>query len=567
MVIVLIYWIYLFISTITLGIAFTRLLKIKKINPILLPLYGGFAIAIIAGLWAIFNGLGQTFELTLGILTVLLLLAQRNALGKYLFLLKAKVFALPLFSKIILGTVFIFALAQCASAPYVIDNESYYIQTIKWLDTYGFVPGLANFHYFLGQQSGWHILTSALNLNSLSGVLNDINGFYLLLGNLYALDALNRYRSSGRSMLLAMGLFPIFNVFFFQFISSPSPDLPIYIITYILFSEFTSYYTKQEPEQTPLVLLFVLVVFAVYIKVIAIFLLPFPILLYIKNKSLFKKELKALAILSFLALFVFVVKNSIISGHPLYPLAFFKQDFDWTVPTALQQYLVEATKSYAFFITPEQYEQMSLVQRLVYWVSLPKLHGLFNKGMLLILVIFPIVSRKKLRTAPFITLYTVSLCLLIFLWLSSPQYRFFFGYFMLLLFVTIAPFLKRDILIKIALGASTVAIAIPLFVPLRITQLTNNEFKQELSTFSINYALMPHPITKYVDATYKTITVGNLKYNTPTNIDFFWATGDCALPCIQDEQLQGFKNYFEQAPQLRTQELKDGFKSVYFKYE
>ena len=110
-------------------------------------------------------------------------------------------------------------------------------------------------------------------------------------------------------------------------------------------------------------------------------------------------------------------------------------------------------------------------------------------------------------------------------------------------------------------------IAIPLFVPFSLKQVTDNSFKQELSTFSISYLITPHPQTKYPDAAYKNLNFGNLNYNTPTNIDFFWATGDCELPCIQQQQLMDFKNYFEQAPQLRTQDLKDGFKSEYFRYE
>ena len=83
----------------------------------------------------------------------------------------------------------------------------------------------------------------------------------------------------------------------------------------------------------------------------------------------------------------------------------------------------------------------------------------------------------------------------------------------------------------------------------------------------MDYVLVPHPSTKYTQATYKKNTLGNLTYYTPTNIDFFWATGDGELPSIQQQQLEDFKDYFEQAPQLRTDKLEDGFKSVYFPYE
>lgn len=64
----------------------------------------------------------------------------------------------------------------------MIDNESYYIQTIKWLDKYGLVKGLANLHVYLAQQSGFHILEAALNFDSVYDRFNDLSAFYLLIG-------------------------------------------------------------------------------------------------------------------------------------------------------------------------------------------------------------------------------------------------------------------------------------------------------------------------------------------------------------------------------------------------
>ena len=563
----LLYWIYLLCTTLVIGSSFSKWFGYKNSNPFLIPFIGSFMIALLAGLWAIWGNLGVGFEIVLVVITVVLGISHSSELSTYFFSLKAKIIALPSFSKIVLTIIAVFALAQCASAPYIIDNESYYIQTIKWLDTYGYVPGLSNFHFFLGQNSGWHVLQSALNLNSLSSVLNDINGFYLLIGNAYALDKLNQYQTNKSSLFLTAGLLPIFNVFLFQFISSPSPDLPIYLITVILFTEFAMYFIADQKERAPILLLGFLVIFAVYIKVIAVFLLPLPLLLYLKDKGTFRNDILKIGIVGLLALVVFVVKNSIISGYPLYPLAYFKLDTDWAMPLELQQYLVDATKSYAFFITPEEYEQMNLIEKVTRWLALPKLHGIFNKSIVVLLLVFPFLFRQKIFRKPYLIIYLITVAQLLFLWLTSPQYRFFFGYFIILFCVLLAQVVKRVGYTKVILVLSTMLIAIPLFVPFSLKQVTDNSFKQELSTFSMSYLLKPHPQTKYPDATYKNLNFGNLNYNTPTNIDFFWATGDCELPCIQKQQLMDFKNYFEKAPQLRTQDLKDGFKSEYFPYE
>jgi len=565
--VVLLYWVYLFCTTLVIGSSFSKGFGFKDINPLLIPFLGGFMIALLAGLWSIWGNLGISFEIVLSVITIALGVINRRELNIHFFSLKAKILTLHSFSKIVLTIIAIFALAQCASAPYIIDNESYYIQTIKWLDSYGYVPGLSNFHFFLGQNSGWHVLQSALNLDSLSSLLNDINGFYLLIGNAYALDKLNQYQTTKTPLFLAAGLLPIFNVFLFQFISSPSPDLPIYLITIILFTEFSIYFAEGQKEFTPILLLGFLVIFAVYIKVIAIFLLPLPVFLYFKDYEAFKKDILKIGIVSLLALVVFVVKNSIISGYPLYPLAYFKLDADWAMPIELQQYLVDASKSYAFFITPDEYGQMNLIEKITRWLALPKLHGLFNKGIVALLLAFPVLFRQKIMRKPYLIIYLIAAAQLLFLWLTSPQYRFFFGYFIIFFCVLLAHLVKRIGFTKIILGLSTLLIAIPLFVPFSLKQMTNNAFRQELSTFSLSYLIRPHPQTKYLEATYKNLNFGNLNYNTPTNIEFFWATGDCELPCIQKQQLMDFKNYFEQAPQLRTTDLKDGFKSQYFPYE
>jgi hypothetical protein len=75
----------------------------------------------------------------------------------------------------------------------LIDNETYYIQTIKWLNEFGFVKGLANLHPFFAQTSGWHILQSAFSFSYLPFSNNDLNGFCLLLGNLFAAFRLQDY--------------------------------------------------------------------------------------------------------------------------------------------------------------------------------------------------------------------------------------------------------------------------------------------------------------------------------------------------------------------------------------
>lgn len=563
MLAVLTYWYYLFFITSVVGVVFQHSCKLGKSHPVIPFFLGGFAISILASIWAIFSGLEGTFESFLVFTTIGLGIWRRKTYHVFLLSLKAKLKTLPSYLAILLIVITLFAAAQCASAPYIIDNESYYIQTIKWLDTFGFVKGLANFHFFLAQNSGWHILQSALNLDAVLPFFNDINGFYLVLGNVYALDHLGQFFKNKEKHFLLIGLFPIFNVFLFQFISSPSPDLPIYLLSLLIFGEFLTHYTAGKKSHISL--LFVLGVFAVFIKVTAVFLILFPVILYLKNKKLFKQDFLKLTLISGIAFVLFVIKNSIISGYPLYPIASFRlTDVDWMLPMALQEYLVQTTKQYAFFLTANEYANSTLAQRIIHWLLLPKLHGLFNVAMSVAILVFPFFIRKIRFKKPLYILYFISIAQLLFLWLTSPQYRFFLGFFMLLALTIITVCISKKPLIQIGLTVATLAIAIPLFIPFNLNALTENEFQLSLSVFSTDYLIKPHPNTKYTQATYTTHQDGNLQMQIPTNIDFFWATGDCELPCIQLQHLTDFKAYFRSTPQMRTNNLKDGFYSYIF---
>jgi hypothetical protein len=554
------------VITSIVGVAFQDGFKLGKPHLVITFFLGGFAVALMACCWAIFNGLHGYFEGLLIVITLTLVLWKQKVYIAFLLSLKAKIKTLPVYLRVLWIIIILFAAAQCASAPYILDNESYYIQTIKWLDTYGFVKGLANFHFFLAQNSGWHILQSALNLDGVVPFINDINGFYLVLGNLYALDKLGLYFKQKEKPLLVIGLFPIFNVFLFQFISTPSPDLPIYLLSLLIFGEFLMHYTSRKGSNISM--LFVLGVFAVFIKVTAVFLIIFPVILYIKNKEFVRKDMLKLSVISGVAFILFVIKNSIISGYPLYPIASFRlTDVDWTLPISLQEYLVQTTKQYAFFLTPSEYENSTLGQRIIHWLRLPKLHGLFNAAMCVTLLLFPLFIRKISFKKPLYVLYVISIVQLLFLWITSPQYRFFLGFFILLALTMIAICITKERIIKIGITLATVAIAVPLFIPFNLNTITDNEFQLSLSIFSPEYLIKPHPNTKYTQATYTTHQEGNMQLYMPTNVDFFWATGDCELPCIQLQHLNDFKAYFRSVPQMRTTHLKDGFYSYTFDNE
>ncbi len=134
MLLILLSWIYIFLTVIGFGAAFSKWLKISAIDVVFTPILGLFGVTLLASIWAFF------FPIALGFHCVLFLLSaffwQQNK-TKLLLLLQNTFGQIQSFSKSVKWLFIISSLlilAQCATLPYIIDNETYYIQTIKWLN-------------------------------------------------------------------------------------------------------------------------------------------------------------------------------------------------------------------------------------------------------------------------------------------------------------------------------------------------------------------------------------------------------------------------------------------------
>lgn len=562
MLFILFSWLYILTCTFIVGVGFKQIIGIRKINTVTLLFFGFFGIILFAGFWAIFFAINWQFHGVFFVLTSILYILNIEQVKLLFLAFKKNILQLSPFFKILLAFITFFILAQCASPPYIIDNESYYIQTIKWLNEYGFVKGLANLHMFLGQTSGWHILQSVFNFSFIYDNFNDLSGLALLIGNYYAFLKLNDYLFNNKKSIenLIIGLLPLFNIFFFQFISAPSPDIPIYIIGFIIFYQFIKNYTTFSKDV--FITISLLAIFATLIKLTAIIFCVFPLVFFIKHFTNLKKAFTGVFIIGTTTLLLFIIKNSIITGNPLYPLpSNGLLTADWELPKPLESFFLDQTKYYGYFTTVLEYNNTSAFYLFKKWLFLPKLHGLFNKLMVIIIIITPLFFIKKKVDKPMVIIYLVSILNMAVLFCTSPQYRFFFVFLaVLILWLLAATFLKRKKIIYTGMMLSLFITAIPLFYPIKLSQLTNNDFHLDLSHFTIAYFIKPHKNSQYSNRS-ETLQVENTIINSPTNIDFFWGTGDVKLPALKKEQLEYFKKYFRIIPQQRTKYLKDGFYS------
>lgn len=557
MVLILLSWLYIFITSLSLGISFSKLLGIPLRHITITSVFGLFAVTLLAGLWAIFGSINLGFAVFLLTIT---LISGYYFRADWQLLRKKTVdslysFSIPLKILFVLSSLLI--LAQSATAPFVVDNETYYIQTIQWLNEYGLVPGLANLHLFFGQTSGWHIAQSVYSLSFLYDNFNDLNGFLLLMLTFWSFQQLHSYSASQNKIDLVFGLVPLSFPFLFQFVNAPSPDLAVYSIAFLAFSIYTSDGNVNEKVK----LLSVLLLFAVYIKITAVVLLLLPIIVWVKHFKQIDNHLISIRLLAGMVLFLLVIKNSILTGYPLYPLTFLPYtDADYVVPKDILAYFFGRDMMHSFYLPFGTLDKASLPEIVKVYFLHNGIDSVIGCATLLLVLITPFILKKYYPKQGLGAIYEVFVILLVLLILSSPQYRFYVYFTIFFGLIVLAVLLTKEKIILSVLTLSCLGCAVLVWIPMSFSRLTDNELLTQNETFEIENLIFPKPNSKS-NMTYTAETKGNLNYNTPQNTELFWMTGNGTLPTVSKAQLDYFETYFHVIPQKRGQTLSEGFKA------
>jgi hypothetical protein len=559
MVLIFLSWIYILITTIHLGFIFDKLIGLKNKNFVITTVLGLFFATILGSIWAVFGRIHIEFHVFLLALNLFVFIRfKSNVLEIYKsFIIQFKGLTKSL--KIFLVFNILLIIAQCSAKPFIIDNESYYIQTIKWINEYGFVKGLANLHIFFGQTSGWHITQSVFNFSFLYSNFNDLSGFCLMIGTVFAVLKLNKYFENNNKTYLIIGLLPLANVLLFQFISAPSSDLPIYIFSFMLFFYFIEFFNNYSIQKFNLIV--ILSLFLVYLKPTALVMLLFPVILFITNFKLLKNKIGPSFILSLLILSLMILKNTIITGYPLYPTQIFSgTNFDFKVSKDVVSYFFNGSARFGFYTTQDDFNSMTYLDIFVKWLFVNNINVLFFLMSVLLVILCCYFINKFYNKKVFWLLYSVFLFQFGFLLFTSPQYRFFIHFLLFFGFLIFVCFVYSKKTVLFLLFGSTFIVTILVIIPLNYSVLTSNKHLSKNSRFSISEIIFPHKNTKNTTS-FEQVKSGNLKFNSPIDNSFFWGNGDGKLPCVNKVQIEYFEQKFHYIPQMRTKDLKDGFYS------
>ncbi|WP_297334701.1 hypothetical protein [Flavobacterium sp.] len=543
MLLILAYWLFLLIITLPFGVLLQKLCGIKSANICLAVLFGLLFLCFGFTTASLFTALNIYVLGIVVLIAISLYYIYRKDIKTIFGSSMLKLKTLQPFQKYIL-LFFIFAAAlKSAQVPFVIDNESYYIQTIKWANEFGLLKGLANLHIFLAQASPWHILHAGLNLNFTGLSFNDINGFIFLVTLTYAITKQEALKSW-------LGLLPMLSVFYFMFLDAPSPDLPLLcIIPCMLWL-----YTQNKVDNFKAALL--LFAFAVFIKVTVA-----PLALLFLQQLIRKKHFAFFSIVGLSVFILWVVKNIIVSGYPLYPLTILSVDADWKVPAEILN-TINTTADKNVYGTAAG---AGMSEKLISWFTMSGMKGLLNKAIVLLLVIMPFL--KTIRLHPTYRLaYGAILAQFVILLLISPQFRFFLPvvvFLLLLLAYRVYEAIdNRYWAYKIAVSAGALA-AVILITNINYGGVTNNRFHQASAGFRFSQLYIPEPVTRYPDIGYNKLKSGNMEYYSPSQNFFLYGTANGPLPCVNSAQLRYFERKTGYIPQLRNDNaIESGFKSV-----
>lgn len=562
MLLIFLSFITIFILCSIVGIGANRLLGIKETKVVETLFIGLFTLTILASIWAFFMPIDYRFHLSLSIICAFVFYRNSTEIISFLKLTTTTFQNFTKFIKVLFCLTFVMILMQAATAPFLIDNESYYIQTIKSLNEYGLIKGLGNLHLFLGQMSGWHIAQSAVNFHYIFEHFNDLSAFALLITNFWSFTHLDKYiKSNLDPKPLILGLFVLGNILFFRFINSPSPDVAIFCLTFICFGIFIDIFS--QPNRSQLLLLWCLTMFCVYIKVTSVVLVFLPIVLLVKDLKYYKAVLSRLVLISLVVFTLFITKNTLITGMPLYPTAHFDIfEVEWKVPKALFTLYYDLTEAQGFKTTPEIYKELDGFGRIKHWLLIGGVQGLVNKLAVLIGVLFPLLLWRKFKYKSIaVWLYIVFIVQLILLLNTSPQYRFFINMVHLMLCFTTAFILFIKInSVKYIIAVGVIAPLIPLIFSTSIQPIATNDYMTSLQPFKLAQLIIPHEKSQY-DTKYSHYKKGNLEFYHPESIEFFWGTGDGPFPTLKYQQLNYFESQYQVIPQLLTDDIKDGFYS------
>jgi len=343
MLVVLINWLYIGITTFLTGYAvlglFVRLFAYKVRHTVSYFWAGLVFVTAYAQIFSLFAGVSVAANVLLCALCVIIGIWKRKELRAF-FEERSRLWKQKPW-RVLLSSVILLLMAYGTSRGYMhFDTGLYHAQSIRWIEEYGVVPGLANLQSRFGYNSSAFALTALYSMKYVFGQsLHATAGFIALLSSYIALDigAVFTDKKVRLSDFARIGLIFYLCVIFGEMMSPASDYYAMLLLLDILILWITEDEYQEEKQveiATPYGLLCILLVCAVTMKfsVAPLLLLVLkPAVTLLKNKDV--KQIIVCILGGLVVSLPFFIRNVIISGWLIYPSTMIDLfSVDWKIP-------------------------------------------------------------------------------------------------------------------------------------------------------------------------------------------------------------------------------------------
>ncbi|MDI1233338.1 MAG: hypothetical protein PSX81_03540 [bacterium] len=441
------------------------------------------------------------------------------------------------------------------NSPQNYDTGLYHIQTIKWIEEYAVVPGLANLHGRFGFNPNIFTLFALTSLFDIFGqLIFSINFTLLILFILYFINQLYfHFKQSGINHLFILNLIVFLTILSLQYyVSSPSPDFISIVFPLFIFTNLINQGVKNDTISDIPTL--ILCLYSITVKLATLPVLILVIFILVKHRKE-TKTIKFILALFCLIIFPWLFRNIILSGWLIYP--FYSIDlfnFDWKVPLSKiihenesiigwarnpgKKY-IEASHMNLFYWFPEWWYQLKTIYKLLFLSSI---------AFTLLSIIGQYMKKIKLDFNSFAIIITSFFGILFWLMLA-PDLRFGKAF---LIFATLSPllFLKFNFKPYAAKFFNPFLTLISIAFLFFVFCANRNTDLNFLRTVSKNPSqlILPKIIESPVTLNFKTINISGINCYMPLEGDRCY---NYCIPCTP---------YFDTALILRGTNLKSGFK-------
>lgn len=444
-------WIYIFLTTASLGYGFSCIIhrklhyKIKRISNI--TAVGLVMATVYAQTFSIFYKVGILANGVMVLICTGIVIALRKQLW-----IELKQYGERIKSGKGILVIALAVLWSYFTSRGIIhyDTDLYHAQSIRWIEEYGVVPGLGNLHVRFAYNSSVFALSALYSMKFLFGQsLHTISGFFALLLSISALDIMEswkekRFRISDFARIAAI----YYLTLICDEVVSPASDYAIMCTIFYLVIQWLSLLEKPKEEReqsTPYALLCVGGVFAVSLKLTAgliLILVIKPAYILLKGKRW--KEIILYISMGIAVIAPWLVRTVIISGYLLYPFpALDLFSVDWKISAKAAALDSAEIKTWGRAIYNAAQVDMPIQKWFPNWFlttlsGTEKLLILADIGAILVLVILAawIFGKKKWERLDFLLVMAATASSYVFWQISAPLMRYGYSYVLLLVVLT-----------------------------------------------------------------------------------------------------------------------------------